>query len=240
MKTILISGGLGSLSQNIIAMLQNQNVSFVIIDIVNQPKDFHTRFPDSFYIKADVSEGKLLSDKISAIVDKNNISIGGIVNTPAWSDFKKFNDTTFEAIEKTLNMKLLGYANVIKSSLPYLAKKSSIVNVSSVQAHSSGEGSVMYSAANGGVISLTKSLSVELRHRKIRVNTVVPGGFLTDIYKKTHDDWKEKIRKSQCLEIRDVSSVIVYLLGEESRGINGTEIIVDGGISAMRAKSSDY
>lgn len=240
MKTILVSGGLGSLSQNVITMLQNQNFSFVIIDILDQPKDFHIKYPGSFYIKADISEGRILSEKISATIIKNNISLNGIINTPAWSDFKKFDDTTFEAIEETLNMKLLGYANVIKASLPYLAEKSSIVNISSVQAHSSGEGSVMYSAANGGVISLTKSLSVELRHRKIRVNTVVPGGFLTDIYKKTHDDWKEKIKKSQCLEIWDVSSVIAFLLEEESRGINGTEIIVDGGISAMRAKSSDY
>jgi len=240
MKTILVSGGLGSLGSDMIKRLGQKKFRFIVVDNHQVPKNFLNDFPNSIYIKADVRKGRELSQNLSKVLKKEGIKLDGIVNTPAWSDFKDFSDTTFSAIDKIIKTKLVGYANIIKSSLPYLNDHASIVNVASVQAHSSREGTAMYSAANGGVISLTKALSVELRHRKIRLNVITPGGFVTDIYKKTHSDWEQKLKNNQCLKIADISNVIIFLLNDSSVGINGAEIIIDGGISAMRTKSSDY
>jgi enoyl-[acyl-carrier-protein] reductase (NADH) len=53
-------------------------------------------------------------------------------------------------------------------------------------------------------------------------------------------DWKIRIKNGQCLSTTDVSKVIKFLLSNESIGINGAEIIVDGGISALRARSLDF
>jgi len=142
-------------------------------------------------------------------------------------------------MKKAVETKLIGYANVIKASLPYLNDKSSIINVASVHAHGTKEGYAMYAAANGGVISLTKALTVELRHHS-RINTITPGGFITDIYKKVVPNWEEKLEKGQVLETKKVSDVVHFFLSEESSGINGAEILVEVGSSAMRAKSSDW
>ena len=239
MKTILISGGLGHLSQNLIRLIDDDKHRFIIVDNAVESLQ-RTRFLKKIYIQADISDGNSLDIKLSSFLKKEKIEIEGIVNTPAWTDFKEFKDTDFDSMQKIVATKLIGYANVIKASLPYLKKYSSIINIGSVQAHSTRGGAAMYSAANGGVISLTKALAVELRNRKIRINVVTSGGFDSPIYKKTHLDWKQKIKKGQCLSTFSIARVIKFLLSDESKGINGTEIIVDGGISALRANSKDF
>jgi NAD(P)-dependent dehydrogenase (short-subunit alcohol dehydrogenase family) len=123
--------------------------------------------------------------------------------------------------------------------LPYLEKGASIINIASVHAHATKDGFSAYSAANGGVISLTKALAVELRH-KARVNTVTPGGFLTDEHKNFDKDWESKLEDGQVLKVEEVVNVVLFLLSDKSSGVNGAEILTEVGTSAMRAKSKDW
>jgi NAD(P)-dependent dehydrogenase (short-subunit alcohol dehydrogenase family) len=235
-NNILISGGMGYLAQNLIKLLGQEDYFFILLDVVDQKlnnKNFQ-------YISVDISNGENLEKELIYFFKKKKIKIDGIVNTPAWNNFKSLEETKFSEIEKIINTKLIGYANIIKSALPYLNEGASIVNIGSVKAHSNRDFGAIYAAANGGVLSLTKAMAVELRRLKIRVNTVSPGGFDSDIYKKGHSDWKIRIKNSQCLSTTDISKVIKFLLSNESIGVNGTEIIVDGGVSALRVCSLDF
>lgn len=239
MKTILISGGLGYLSQNFIKLMNDGKYKVILVDNIKKPKS-KVGSPNISYICADITDGSQLEKELGALHLKQPLRIDGVLNTPAWNNFKSLDQTSYDEIKKIITTKLMGYANVIKSVSPYLSTGASIVNVGSVQAHSTRQNTALYSAANGGVISLTKALATEFRKNKIRVNVVTAGGFDSNIYKKTHADWKQRLKKGQCLSTNDVSEVIKFLLSDKSRGVNGAEIIVDGGISVLRASSSDF
>jgi NAD(P)-dependent dehydrogenase (short-subunit alcohol dehydrogenase family) len=237
-KIILISGGMGYLAQNLVKLMNDENHFFILLDILNQKKAMKGK--NIAYIFTDVSNGENVAKELEKFLEKRKMKIDGLVNTPAWNNFKNLQETSFADIKKIINTKLIGYTNTIKSSLVHLNQKASIVNVCSVQAHTTRDFGAMYSAANGGILSLTRALAVELREMQIRVNSVSPGGFDGDIYKKSHPDWQLRVKNGQCLSTNDVSKVIMFLLSDESIGINGAEIIVDGGISALRARSTDF
>lgn len=237
MRTILISGGLGALASSIIKEDKKKS-NFILLDVIdNVPKELLGY--SLKYIKSDITNGTKLEKTLRAELDFKSTRIQGIINTPAWNDFKNFNETNYENIEKTIKVKLIGYANVIKSVLKIIDQGASILNVASVHAHSTYEGYALYSAANGGVISLTKALAVELRH-KARVNVISPGGFLTPMYKSTFPNWKEKLENGQILSSDEIARLCLFLMSKESSAINGAEIIADVGTSAMRASSSNW
>jgi len=239
MKTILISGGLGYLAQNFIKVMNDDKYKFILVDNITNPNSS----VGSQYITnicTDITEGSQLEKKLSALNLNQPLRIDGVLNTPAWNNFKSLSQISYDDIKKIITTKLIGYTNVIKSSLPYLSTGSSIVNVGSVQAHSTRQNTASYSAANGGVISLTKALATEFRKNRIRVNVVTAGGFDSDIYKKIHSDWKQRLKKGQCISTNEVSEVIKFLLSDKSRGVNGAEIIVDGGMSVLRASSFEF
>lgn len=237
-KIILISGGMGYLAQNLVKIMDDGRHFFILLDILSQIKSKDSE--NTAYISVDISDGEKVARELEKFLEGKNMKIDGVVNTPAWNNFKNLQETSFVDIKKIIDTKLVGYTNTIKSTLAHLSNKASIVNVCSVQAHATRNFGALYSAANGGVLSLTKALAVELRNRQIRVNSVSPGGFDSDIYKKTHPDWQLRVKNGQCLSTSDVSKVIKFLLLDESKGVNGTEIIVDGGISALRVRSTDF
>src|SRR5699024_5041401 len=86
--------------------------------------------------------------------------------------------------ERDLGVILTGAFHCARAVLPTMLSQGggSIVSVSSVNAHTH-VGAAAYSAAKAGLESLTRNLAVELAHRGVRANAVVPGTFATDAWK---------------------------------------------------------
>ena len=120
------------------------------------------------------------------------------------------------------------------------AKGGAIVNVSSLlakQAHPTIPSST-YAAAKGGVLSLTRSLAVELAEHNIRVNAVVPALINTPMLDElvVRDDmptFLEKAKRAYPLgrigEPEDVARAISFLADPENSWITGVDLPVDGG-----------
>tara|TARA_X000000950_G_C13757294_1_gene595295 strand:+ start:81 stop:809 length:729 start_codon:yes stop_codon:yes gene_type:complete len=133
----------------------------------------------------------------------------------------------------TLISKFFSYSKVFK-------RPSSIVFVSSIMGVVSAPGQALYSASKGGIISLAKSLALELARYKIRVNCVSPGvikGKLFEKYlKNISKEKKEEVLNSHPLKIgtyNDVSKAIFYLLEDKnSSWITGHNLMIDGGYTS--------
>ena len=96
-----------------------------------------------------------------------------------------------------------------------------------------------YSASKGALISLTKSLALELAGENIRVNCVAPGVVNTEMSDKLFSFMTEQqiegIKKMHPLGFgtpRDVANAISFLLADTSRWITGSVLVVDGGYTA--------
>ena len=114
----------------------------------------------------------------------------------------------------------------------------SIVNMSSTAALIGIPDYLAYSAAKGGIRSMTKAIAVHCRREKlgIRCNSVHPGSINTPMVQNAVkqlmnidlDDSAEKKRKAMGIgEPRDVAHMVVYLLSDDSKHVNGTELVID-------------
>lgn len=93
-----------------------------------------------------------------------------------------------------------------------------------------------YAASKGGVALLMRSLAQELASRKIRVNSVTPGAIKTPI---NSDAWSTEDAREKLLELipygrigepEDIAGAVLWLLSDASDYVNGTSLVVDGGM----------
>lgn len=117
---------------------------------------------------------------------------------------------------------------------------SSIVFASSVAAIAGEAGISAYSASKGAIISLTRSLAIELAREKIRVNCVSPSIVKTEMTEKFHESFTPEQLKA--IEDKhplgtgqpiDVANLVAFLLSDASRWMTGSNIVIDGGYSAQ-------
>jgi len=116
-------------------------------------------------------------------------------------------------------------------------KGGSIVFLSSVRGISGEAGVAAYAASKGALISLTKSLAVELAPEKIRINCVAPGLVQTEMVNndKQLPAQLERMEQQHLLGIgtpEDVANAIAFLLADTGKWITGTTLVVDGGYTA--------
>lgn len=137
---------------------------------------------------------------------------------------------------KHLDVNLNGTYYMIHSLIPYLLKneKSSIINISSLDAYQGCSGYTAYAASKGAVVSLTKNLALELGSDCIRVNAVAPG--ITDT-NMTHDRilknknaYLEKIPLRRIGNSEDIANAILFLASDMSDYMTGQVLHVNGGM----------
>ena len=117
--------------------------------------------------------------------------------------------------------------------------KGSIINISSASADPALSKAYAYSAAKAGIRNLTQNLGREWAKQGVRVNAIRPGFFPTDWNRK---NFITKDREMAILnhtpmgrfgETHELIGAAIYLASDASNFVTGSELIVDGGFSAM-------
>ncbi|MEE8353466.1 MAG: SDR family NAD(P)-dependent oxidoreductase [Dehalococcoidales bacterium] len=147
--------------------------------------------------------------------------------------------TTVEEWDATMDLNLKSVLLVSKYAAPELAKAGggTIVNNSSMAAYHS-HGIYAYSAANAGVIALTRCLAVGLARDNIRVNCVAPGLMDTPLVapimtEKRIQRVQERVPLKRHGRAEETAATVLFLASPESSYITGQTIPVDGGLSAQ-------
>jgi gluconate 5-dehydrogenase len=119
----------------------------------------------------------------------------------------------------------------------------SIIHVSSVSGFKGSrediQAVVAYNASKGAVITLTKDMAVKLAPAGIRVNSIAPGPFLTDMMNYVaHDpdllaEFNRAVPMNRSGGEDDIKGVAVFLASEAARFVTGHTLVVDGGVMAV-------
>jgi len=110
-----------------------------------------------------------------------------------------------------------------------------IINISSVNAIRGHAGVAAYSASKAALDGLTRSLARELGPRRIRVNSVAPGYFDSDMVHDMSDEQRQRIARRTPLgrlaRIEEVANAVLFLASDEASFITGQTLVVDGGLT---------
>lgn len=157
----------------------------------------------------------------------NNAGITG-PNTTVW----EYNP---EDWRKVIEIDLIGPFLCARALVPMMIEKNygRIVNIASIAGKEGNPNASAYSAAKGGLITLTKSLAKELAKTNIRVNCITPAAVETDIFKQmteTHIQFMlSKIPMNRFGKIEEVAGMICWLASEEMSFSTGAVFDISGG-----------
>jgi len=142
-----------------------------------------------------------------------------------------------------LRVNLIGPFLAIKYAGPLIAKRGggSIICTASVAGLRSGAGGAAYSASKAGVINLVRTASQQLHGTGVRVNAICPGLIETGMTKGIYDMARAAGQENRIGEINplnrggepeEIAHAALFLASQESSYVNGTALVVDGGLSS--------
>ncbi len=118
-------------------------------------------------------------------------------------------------------------------------KEASIVFMSSISSNFSHKGGALYSGSKAAINSYSKTIALEFAQQRIRSNVISAAMVKTAIFDEAegviYKEMMDEHGKDYPLgfgEPEDVANAIVFLLSDASKWITGTEIIMDGGLTA--------
>jgi NAD(P)-dependent dehydrogenase (short-subunit alcohol dehydrogenase family) len=165
------------------------------------------------------------------------VNVAGGVSTDARAE-----DESIEDIERTLRLNLLAPFRLSQAVFPHMqaAGRGAIVHVSSISGIVGVPGipQASYAASKAGLTGLTVELAVQWARHRIRVNTVAPGFFRSEITEPLYatEKGREWLRRGTPLPddgaAEDVVGAVLWLVSDAGRYVTGQTIAVDGGWTA--------
>ena len=147
---------------------------------------------------------------------------------------EKLEDISEEQWEKTFRTNIFGMFQMTKAALPHLGEGASIINTTSVTAYKGSPQLLDYSATKGAITAFTRSLSMNLADRGIRVNGVAPGPIWTPLIPSTFDadevaEFGSNTPMKRPGQPDEVAPAYVYLASSDAAYVSGQVIHVNGG-----------
>ncbi|MET0238448.1 MAG: SDR family oxidoreductase [Sphingobium sp.] len=185
-------------------------------------------------VSVDVTADDAPQTIVKAALDRFG-RIDHLVNNAGVGSPKPLHDTDDATLDGFIDIMLRAPFRLCRDVVVHMAPGSSVVNVTSTFAMIGGRRGGAYSAAKGGLKSLTEHMACEYGPQGIRSNNVAPGVTMTDMVRHRFED--EGFKRAnvettpypRLAEPDDVASVIAFLCLPGSEMINGQSIVVDGG-----------
>ncbi|MET0181215.1 MAG: SDR family oxidoreductase [Novosphingobium sp.] len=158
-----------------------------------------------------------------------------VVNNAGIGSPKPLDETDDATLDHFLDIMLRAPFRLCREAIPHLQPGSGVVNVTSTFAMIGGKRGGAYSAAKGGLKSLTEHMACEYGPRGIRSNCVAPGVTMTEMVRHRFEDETfkrvnvETTPYPRLAQAEDVAAAIAFLCSPGGEMINGQSIVVDGG-----------
>lgn len=170
---------------------------------------------------------------LELILKLKDVKFHGIVNCAGIFEAVDFEDFDINNWDKTFEVDLVAPLLLVQGLKDNIEDDGSIVNISSTDGLIGAVSGIAYSASKAALINLTQSFTNVLANRKIRANVIAPG-WVGDGMKSP----KEVLDEAATLNplkrngtYAEIAEVVSFLLSDKSSYVNGSTIIVDGGLT---------
>lgn len=196
------------------------------------------KIPNCSYFISDLSKYDECL-KLCHQVNNEKINLDFLVFSVGEFKYSLIDEITEEEWNNSINLNLKSIFFLIKFLIPPLVKGKgkSIVLISSILSLFASRGTTIYSVSKAGLVSLTRSLSLELAKYQIRINCISPSYVKTEMIKSLIADKESYLNiltkhpMNRIGTVRDISNLTLFLLDSSSSWLTGQNIIIDGGRS---------
>ncbi|CAN3126696.1 SDR family NAD(P)-dependent oxidoreductase [Mycobacterium sp. smrl_JER01] len=234
-RTALVTGAGGGIGAATVARLVADGVRVVATDVVASVPGLPAEVR---YVRHNLVDGDP-QDLLRALPGD---ALDYLVNAAGVAFFDRDGSTldVEESVwELTLGVNLHGTRRLTVAAVPYLraGRGKSIVNVASIAGLRNMDSPLdAYQVSKAAVVSLTRTLALQLGPEGIRANTVCPGAVLTPMIEPLYrfdparrTDMEQRTPLGRIGLPDDIANAIRFLLSEEASFITGTDLVVDGG-----------
>ena len=224
-KVVVITGGAQGIGKCIAEEFTKHGASVCVIDV-----------KENDFFQGDIADKETLEKFSKKVIDKFG-KIDFLINNAA-PKMCGVNDGSYEDFEYALKVGVTAPFYLSKLFMPYFAKGASIVNISSSRDRMSQPQTESYTAAKGGISSLTHALAVSFSG-KVRVNSISPGWIDTS-YKLYEGPDANQQPAGRVGNPTDIANMVLYLCSDMGEFITGENICIDGGMTKQMIYHDDF
>ena len=237
-KIILITGANRGIGHNILKKIATCGYTVIGTSRSKDGADLITETLKDFKGKGivmDVTNQESIDTSVSQIKDDYGV-IYGLVNNAGITNDNLLMRMSDEQWNTVIETNLTSLYRVTKSVVKDMMKSRTgrIINIGSIVGMMGNAGQSNYSATKSGLLGFTKSLAREVSSRNINVNAISPGFIDTDMTRALSQEQIEALTKNiplgRIASPDEVSSVVAFLLSDDSSYITGENINVNGGL----------
>jgi 3-oxoacyl-[acyl-carrier protein] reductase len=254
-KTALVTGGAGGIGWATACALASDGINVAICSKPGKTLDEaaekieRSGFKTITCYQADVTSESNMEQLFTELKSKFG-ALNYLVNNAGIDSFCEPESFSSSQFRHVMDVNVTSVFIAVSGALPLLrqANSPSVVNVGSVHGHVTTSGRADYVTSKAALIGATRALSLDLSDYGIRANMVSPGAVETPMLVRA---WKMKAPDMSLDELRkragaehpvgrigtpdDIACAIRFLLSDQAGFINGTDLIVDGGIHTKLA-----
>ncbi len=252
-KSVIITGASEGIGKAIAVNLAKSSANIMLVSRSEKKLiDLKEQLKRKFSIKVEYMSGDVKDPTLAKrIITESKAKLGGcdvLINNAGGPPPGSFLDFDDDMWYEYFNQNLLSTIRLTRLVVPQMKKNKwgRIVNITSSLAKEPTPNMVLSATMRAGVSAFAKSISTELASKGITVNTLCPGGVLTNrltnliksssknskkTYKQLLKDSEAQIPIGRFASPEEFANSVSFLVSEEGRYITGVTLMVDGGLT---------
>ncbi|GAB3104092.1 SDR family oxidoreductase [Aestuariicella hydrocarbonica] len=240
-KTALVTGASRGLGRAMAELFASEGAAVAVLDLKEHwaqkvVDEIVEKGGRAIAIGADVSHRDSVREAFRATVQEFG-AVDVVVNNAMWNRYEPIADIEPETVQRMLDVGFTGVVWAIQAAAEMMSEKGgSIINIASVSGVLGITNALTYCGVKAAVGGLTRSASVELGARKIRVNSIAPSTVATEGVKTMLSDeaFSDRVNKTPLKrlgEVEDIAQAALWLASDNSSFVTGQTLTVDGGLA---------
>ena len=243
-KTIVITGGASGIGRQCAIDFSNAGANLVLLDI-NEEQLEVTRGLCNPEVRCrgyrcDLTDAEILEPLVKQFAAENGL-INGMLHCAGIEKTLPYNKLSVADYDRIYSVNVVGAMNLLK----YITKKgvrgenAKYVLIASITAVVGRPGVAAYAASKGAIVSVVKTLALEMASKGMTINCISPGTILTSLMQKMMESLTEEQQAERKAgfplglgQPSDIANTAMFLLSDGARWITGQNIVVDGGYTS--------
>ena len=243
-KNILITGAASGIGRQCSIDFSKAGANVILLDINEEQLDITKSMCSpavkSYSHKCNIVDVAGTEDVVKVAVTESG-PIDGMLYCAGVERTLPYNHLTDKDYQQIYSVNVIGATNLLKvlTKKNIRAENAKYVLIASITALVGRPGVAAYAASKGAIVSLVKTLALEMATKGLNINCISPGTILTPLMEKMMESLTEEQQAERKSGFplglgrsSDIANAAMFLLSDAARWITGQNIVVDGGYTS--------